>query len=971
MLYQRDTTYKSITVVYISALALIAAVVVASTAYLVMSTDEQKLDTAVISVSGRQRMLSQRIAMFAQTYVETGAPEHAAELETTARTMLNQHEALLKGDPRQGILVRVPEESRPYYFSEPHDLDARIRAYTDTAIALARSPAPAGAETAVLLEAILAEARGPLLESLDAAFSHFTAMANTQQNELARTDTILTALQLLMLTGLGLFLFRPMVARVRGSIDEVYDLANDLDHNEKRLASILDTLADGIITIDLTGSITSVNDAAEDIFGYSAGEMIGRNFWVLLSHTERRARKEMFEQMGRAGVTPGQLTNREITGRHKNGREFPIEVSFAVLRTPDETLFTTVVRDISERKEAEIRLTRQAWVMENIADSVIITNAAGEIEGCNSAAEDITGYSRQDLIGMPVMNLMAADDESERATVQTDARTVTDTGSVWRSEFKIRRKDGAVRIFDNTTSSMFDDRGRIIGRISVNRDVTEQREVDRMKSEFISVVSHELRTPLTSIMGSLGLIKSGAMGELNGEIASMIDIAHANSDRLVRLINDILDLEKIEAGRMEFKSEKLDAETLLKSAAQDNAGYAGKNDVDIVVTHGIQDATILGDRDKLAQVFANLISNAIKFSPRGERIELGAERHGKRVRFFVRDFGPGIPLEFHSRIFGKFSQADSSATRQKGGTGLGLSICKTIVETLGGQIGFESKIGKGSTFYFDLDEVADDIAEAPPMTQPSSALVIEDDANTATFLRIMLEDLGLRVASAATNEEARTYLDRDHFDLVTIDLSINGTEKLTILDNLEKSPINRYTPVFALSNRKREDVAALDGTAVDIAGWMTKPIDITALKDRLTKLLKDEGASKPKILHVEDDIDIIEIVRKVMHGRAHIYAATSLEDARTAMTQNSGDFDLVLLDLVLGDSRGEELLPDLTTPDGRCIPVVVFSAHDLDQNIMAKRIVTVLQKSRTSNDALAASIMSALDRRRRTLKKAG
>ena len=306
-------------------------------------------------------------------------------------------------------------------------------------------------------------------------------------------------------------------------------------------------------------------------------------------------------------------------------------------------MFTSVVRDVSERKDAEERLKRQAWVMDNIADAVIITNSNGKIDACNSAAEDLTGYPRNELIGMTVMDLMVADTEAQRYSVQTDARSVTDSGGVWRHEFKVRRKDGAVRIFDNTTSSMFDDRGRLVGRISVNRDVTEQREVDRMKQEFISVVSHELRTPLTSIMGSLGLIKSGAMGEVAGDVKGMIDIAHSNSDRLVRLINDILDLEKIEAGRMEFKSEQLDVHALVSDAARDNASVAETNDVDVIIGEDVPHASVLADRDKLAQVFANLLSNAIKFSPEGGLVELGAKRRNGRIHFFVRDQGPGIP----------------------------------------------------------------------------------------------------------------------------------------------------------------------------------------------------------------------------------------------------------------------------------------------------------------------------------------
>jgi PAS domain S-box-containing protein len=628
-------------------------------------------------------------------------------------------------------------------------------------------------------------------------------------------------------------------------------------------------------------------------------------------------------------------------------------------------LFTSVVRDVSERKDAEERLKRQAWVMDNIADAVIITNSNGKIDACNSAAEDLTGYPRNELIGMTVMDLMVADTEAQRYSVQTDARSVTDSGGVWRHEFKVRRKDGAVRIFYNTTSSMFDDRGRLVGRISVNRDVTEQREVDRMKQEFISVVSHELRTPLTSIMGSLGLIKSGAMGEVAGDVKGMIDIAHSNSDRLVRLINDILDLEKIEAGRMEFKSEQLDVHALVSDAARDNAGVAETNDVDVIIGEDVPHASVLADRDKLAQVFANLLSNAIKFSPEGGLVELGAKRRNGRIHFFVRDQGPGIPPEFHDKIFTKFSQADSSATRKKGGTGLGLSICKTIVEKLGGQIGFESEAGKGTCFFFELDESAAEEAPEKTVVPSSSVMVATADANAATFLQVMLEDMGLRVTLAATRQEAKAWLDGTAFDLVIVDLSSKGEWGLDTIGDLSASPFNKGTPVFILSGRNQEKAEFLDSIALDMAGWITKPIDITVLKDLLSKVVRDDIAVRPNVLHVEDDKDIVEVVRKLMGGRANIVAAESLAEARAQLKRGADNFDLVLLDLALGDGRGEELLPELTTTDGRCIPVVVFSANDLDKTAVTGNRVSVLEKSRTSNDALAASILSALDRKRR------
>jgi len=244
-------------------------------------------------------------------------------------------------------------------------------------------------------------------------------------------------------------------------------------------------------------------------------------------------------------------------------------------------------------------------------------------------------------------------------------------------------------------------------------------------------------------------------------------------------------------------------------------------------------------------------------------------------------------------------------------------------------------------------------------------MVATADANAATFLQVMLEDMGLRVTLAATRQEAKAWLDGTAFDLVIVDLSSKGEWGLDTIGDLSASPFNKGTPVFILSGRNQEKAEFLDSIALDMAGWITKPIDITVLKDLLSKVVRDDIAVRPNVLHVEDDKDIVEVVRKLMGGRANIVAAESLAEARAQLKRVADNFDLVLLDLALGDGRGEKLLPELTTTDGRCIPVVVFSANDLDKTAVTGNRVSVLEKSRTSNDALAASILSALDRKRR------
>ena len=244
--------------------------------------------------------------------------------------------------------------------------------------------------------------------------------------------------------------------------------------------------------------------------------------------------------------------------------------------------------------------------------------------------------------------------------------------------------------------------GRAVRVAGTNVDITESKEIERMKNEFIATVSHELRTPLTAIVGALGLLKELAAGKLPADAATFLGMAQQNSERLTALINDILDIEKIESGRMEFRAEPVTIPALLEKAVTLNAPYADRLGVRFELAQPIPAVTVTSDPDRLLQVITNLMSNAAKFSPAGSAVTVSADMREDAVRVAVTDRGPGIPEEFRDRIFGKFAQADSSDTRRKGGTGLGLAISKAIVERMGGTIGFDSVAGRGSTFYFDL-----------------------------------------------------------------------------------------------------------------------------------------------------------------------------------------------------------------------------------------------------------------------------
>ncbi|MFH1602328.1 MAG: PAS domain-containing sensor histidine kinase, partial [Pseudomonadota bacterium] len=247
-------------------------------------------------------------------------------------------------------------------------------------------------------------------------------------------------------------------------------------------------------------------------------------------------------------------------------------------------------------------------------------------------------------------------------------------------------------------------RGRALRVTGTNADISARKEIERIKDEFITVVSHELRTPLSSIVGSLGLLAKVA--DPNEQTQTLLRVARDNSHRLVRLINDILDVEKLASDTLQIGIEPVDLDALLRSAIEANRGFADQFGVTLTLAHCEEPTWVSANYDKVMQVMANLLSNAVKFSPRGASVQVRVERIRDIARVSVIDSGPGIPEDFKPRVFDRFAQADSSMSRQRGGTGLGLAICKMIIDRLGGRIGFVSTRGAGATFYFDLQAQA-------------------------------------------------------------------------------------------------------------------------------------------------------------------------------------------------------------------------------------------------------------------------
>jgi PAS domain S-box-containing protein len=354
------------------------------------------------------------------------------------------------------------------------------------------------------------------------------------------------------------------------------------------------------------------------------------------------------------------------------------------------------------QRQVEASGRKLALFAERAPIAVLELDAAGRIQQINNAAENLFGWTSNELVQK---------DASVKILIRPEYHADFDTQ--WQqliasraplAHLKIRnpRRDGLEVVCDWNVTPLVNTEGGVVGVIAQGQDITRQMEAEQLKKEFTSTLSHELRTPLTSIIGSLQLINSGVLGNMDPEVAELTGVAERNGQRLLDLINDILDIEKIESGKLSLVPELVTLDELVGESLVLNKGFAERFQVRYEPRGALLPVQVKADRKRLLQVMTNLLSNAAKFSPAGEAVEVTMEDLGARVRISVHDHGPGIPENFRARIFGRFAQADSSATRQKGGTGLGLAICKRLIEMMDGRIGFTDRDGGGSVFYFEL-----------------------------------------------------------------------------------------------------------------------------------------------------------------------------------------------------------------------------------------------------------------------------
>lgn len=673
---------------------------------------------------------------------------------------------------------------------------------------------------------------------MDRALAHlqsFTAAENLllERRGLRARDNIENTAQFLVLASilaaglLGWAHIRNRIAiyrrrKVEGALQKVTALQK----------AILNAANYAIISSSAERIITTFNATAERWLGYDAAEVIGKpapSAWYDPAEVLARAQvvsAELDHPLSGSSDTLvakarlGQREESEWTMIRKDGSRFPVWRSVTAQTDAAGVIvgYVSVITDLSQRKAQEAETRRSEERFRRAFDDAPIGMALVEPTGrwlrVNRAICRMLDYSNAELLEKDYRSITYREDRA--ASEELVRRTLAGSDEPCQMEKRYMRRDGAI-IFANVSVSLVRDAsGAPLYMISQIEDISERKEGERIKREFIATVSHELRTPLTSIRGALGLIDAGALGYLPEKVGALVKIAYQNSERLVRIINDILDVEKLEAGKLEVQLESVPLTAFLAQAAAVNQPYGAKHDVRFFIEAPLADACVLADPHRLMQVMANLLSNAAKFSPPGAEVRIRAVEHDDRVRIEVQDHGTGIPEAFRARIFEKFAQADSSSSRNFAGTGLGLNITRELVKAMNGTIGFETVSGEGTTFHFELPR-AQEVLQlphcvpspapcnnvvsyrpaapiVPPFTGIARVLHIEDDVDLGRMIKAALAGRA-ELLTVGTLRAAEELLRAAPFSLVILDIRLPDGDGLSLLEAMTLGT----TPVLILS----------------------------------------------------------------------------------------------------------------------------------------------------------------------------
>ena len=583
-------------------------------------------------------------------------------------------------------------------------------------------------------------------------------------------------------------------------------------------------------------------------------------------------------------------------------------------------------------------------ILESIADGVLVLDYNGRVVLVNPAAEEMLGFAAMALEGEHFRHMLGLGETpihrelAQLLYTELRNRLESTEGAETRFQAGTVRLESGERVLAVNIAPLITALGGAPGLVAALRDISREAEIERLKNEFISTVSHELRTPMTSIKGYTDLLFLGMAGGLTDAQRSFLQIIKSNADRLTALVNDILDISRIETGRLRLIIEPLDlGEIVSQVVAAFHEQYREKGlGLEWEEVKGLSE--VRGDAARVTQILNNLIANAWHYTPSGGRVTVSVQPLDGFLQVDVADTGIGIAPDEIGRIFDRFYRVDHPTVQEAGGTGLGLSIVKMFVEMLGGDIWVESALEVGSTFSFTLPLVS---AEAPEVsaelltTEPQAVitrrpkiLVVEDDRDLALLLRHQLESEGYQVILAGGGEDALWLAREEQPQLITLDIMLPDVDGFVVLEQLKDHPVTAPIPVVITSVLAESD----QGYALGAVDYVVKPFSEDRLLETVRNALAPLAGGEPhKLLVVDDDPDILTLMEEAL--TFHGYHVSTASGGQEALDQvQASQPDLILLDLRMPGVDGYEVIRRLKSEEAtRPIPVIVITASPVDK----------------------------------------
>jgi len=726
-----------------------------------------------------------------------------------------------------------------------------------------------------------------------------------------------------------------------------------------------------IATLDTDGRVIEVNPGFEKLFGYSAGEVVGIELNRLVVPEEELDRSRLLDRQ----LSTTEPTVIEVVRRCKDGTLIEVKASGTITGESEDALIFVLYDDLTEIRQAQaaLRETEEQYrkLIESASDVVWQVDGEGRWTFLNTAAEEVFTADRDDLLGRSFLEMMPPDQheaagESFRRILAgqdlIDFETVflTSTGEMRHISFSGRP------IHDPAT-------GQSVGARGIARDVTARVEArqaledarsaaERLaetRSSFLANMSHEIRTPMNGILGMTELLLDS---DLTPEQRQSAQLIQTSAEALLRILNDILDFSRMEAGQYEIERTSFNLPALVDSTLRTFAVRAFEQGLELVSDmHGDTPHQVIGDPGRIRQVLNNLVGNALKFTPEGEvsvAVAPVGEREGAAlIRFTVRDTGIGIPAEKQQHIFEEFAQADSSTTRHYGGTGLGLAISSGIVRLMGGEIELESEVGQGSVFRFEipLEIEAADLRPVPErekvILEGIRVLMVDDNATNRRIVRQMLDGLGLEIEDAEEAEaglaKLRAAVEKEHpFDLAVIDGHMPGRDGFEMASVIRSETRIAGTKLMMLTSAARKG----DGQRcreLGIHAYLTKPVARPDLLEAIVMVLGEKGPEEKadtlitrhsieetrqhrRILLAEDNPVNQKVAATMLRKRGH--EVEVVENGRLAVEAvRKRTYDLVLMDVQMPEMDGLEAVQEIRRDRALAnLPVIALTAHALE-----------------------------------------